>query len=142
VKIKRSLFIFLIRTVQLQSLKVIGVSLITDRLGGIGELDTSNAVRYHLSVIKSFRNRQTENIFNGLGSRRFSVAIIKSAMRKLEILNAAEELNDLKVPPGNKLEALKGKRLGQHSIRINDQWRICFNLKNGDAQDVEIVDYH
>jgi proteic killer suppression protein len=64
------------------------------------------------------------------------------ALRKLRMLNRAENLNDLKVPPGNRLEALKGKRKGQHSIRINDQWRVCFLWKDKDALDVEITDYH
>lgn len=93
-------------------------------------------------MIKSFKCKETENIFNGLGSRRFSPAVVKGAMRKLEILNAAETLNDLRVPPGNKLEPLQGDRLGQHSIRINDQWRVCFVWKDCDACNVEIVDYH
>ena len=66
----------------------------------------------------------------------------RSAARKLEMLHAASQLNSLKVPPNNRLEKLKGKRTGQHSIRINDQWRICFVWKHGDAYDVEIVDYH
>ena len=76
-----------------------------------------------------------------MGSRRFS-AILRPAMRKLEILNAAEALNDLRVPPGNMLEMLQGNRLGQNSIRINKQWRICFAWKDGNAYDVEIADYH
>jgi len=92
-------------------------------------------------VIKSFRCKETEAIFNGMGSRRFS-AILRPAMRKLEILNAAEALNDLRVPPGNMLEMLQGNRLGQNSIRINKQWRICFAWKDGNAYDVEIADYH
>ena len=93
-------------------------------------------------MIKSFQCKETENIFNGQGSRRFSQAIIRGAMKKLEILNVAEVLNDLRIPPGNMLEALKGNRLGQYSIRINDQWRICFVWKEGDAYSVEIADYH
>ena len=92
-------------------------------------------------MIKSFRCKETEAIFNGMGSRRFS-AILRPAMRKLEILNAAEALNDLRVPPGNMLEMLQGNRLGQNSIRINKQWRICFAWKDGNAYDVEIADYH
>jgi len=92
-------------------------------------------------VIKSFKCKETENIFNGMGSRRFS-AILRPAMRKLEILNAAEFVADLRVPPGNMLEVLKGNRVGQHSIRINDQWRVCFVWKEGNAFEVEIVDYH
>ncbi len=92
-------------------------------------------------MIKSFKCKETENVFNGFGSRKFA-AIIRPATRKLEILNAAEILSDLNVPPGNRLEPLHGNRAGQHSIRINDQWRICFVWKDCDAFSVEIVDYH
>lgn len=104
--------------------------------------DLHNDFRYYFLVIKSFKCKETESIFNGLGSRKFPPAILKGAMRKLEILNVAEVLNDLRIPPGNRLEPLKDDRLGQHSIRINDQWRVCFVWKDGDAFDVEIVDYH
>ncbi|PKL42417.1 MAG: hypothetical protein CVV41_14870 [Candidatus Riflebacteria bacterium HGW-Riflebacteria-1] len=92
-------------------------------------------------MIKSFKCRETANIFNGLGSRRFS-AIMRAAMRKLELLNAAETLCDLRVPPGNRLEELRGDRAGQHSIRVNDQWRVCFVWQDSNAFDVEIADYH
>ncbi len=92
-------------------------------------------------MIVSFRCRETERLYNDLPSRRFQ-AIERTARRKLEILDAAEKLEELRLPPGNRLEALKGDRAGQHSIRINDQWRICFRWKGGDAHDVEIVDYH
>jgi proteic killer suppression protein len=91
-------------------------------------------------MLKSFRCRDTEALFNDTPVKRFS-AIERSARRKLEMLAAAKRLDDLRVPPGNRLEALKGGRKGQHSIRINEQWRICFRWDEG-AEDVEIVDYH
>ena len=93
-------------------------------------------------MIKTFRNKETEKIFDRRFSRKLSQNIQHLARRKLVILDAATELNTLRVPPGNRLEALKGNRKGQHSIRINDQWRICFKWKAGDAYDVEIADYH
>ena len=93
-------------------------------------------------MIKTFRDKETETIFNRLLSRKLPQNIQHLARRKLAILDAATELNALRVPPGNRLEALKGDRRGQHSIRINDQWRICFKWKAGDAYDVEIADYH
>ncbi len=92
-------------------------------------------------MIKSFKSKDTARLFNRLSSRRWR-GIADAARRKLEILNAAKSLAELRVPPGNRLEALKGDRRGQHSIRINDQWRICFVWRGGDAYDVEIVDYH
>jgi proteic killer suppression protein len=93
-------------------------------------------------MIKTFRDSKTESIFNRIFSRKLPQNIQHLARRKLIILDAATELNILRVPPGNRLEALKGDRKGQHSIRINDQWRICFKWKDGDAYDVEIADYH
>ena len=93
-------------------------------------------------MIKTFRDKETEKIFNRLISRKLSQNIQHLARRKLVILDAATELNTLRVPPGNRLEALKGDRKGQHSIRINEQWRICFRFIDGDAYDVEITDYH
>jgi len=93
-------------------------------------------------MIKTFRDKETEKIFNRLVSRKLPPNIQHHARRKLVILDAATELNALRVPPGNRLEALKGDRKGQHSIRINDQWRICFRWKSGDAYNVEIADYH
>ena len=92
-------------------------------------------------MIRSFRCRDTETLFLDLTVLRFR-AIERVARRKLLYLHAAKRLEDLRVPPGNHLETLKGNRAGQHSIRINDQWRICFVWKNGEARDVEIVDYH
>ena len=93
-------------------------------------------------MIRSFRDRQTELIWRGEISRRLPQDIQAVARRKLRMLNNAKMLNDLRMPPANHLEALHGKRRDQHSIRINDQWRICFVWKNGNAHDVEIVDYH
>ena len=92
-------------------------------------------------MIRGFRCRETEKVFQRRYSKRFS-RIQRVALRKLLILDAADTLGDLRSPPGNRLERLSGDRHGQHSIRINDQWRICFHWKNGDATEVEIVDYH
>ncbi len=92
-------------------------------------------------MIKTFADKDAEALFNGTRVRRL-VNIEAPARRKLEYLDAAGDLNDLRMPPGNRLEALKGDRAGQYSIRINDQFRICFRWKRGDAFDVEITDYH
>ena len=93
-------------------------------------------------VIKSFADKRTAAIFVGLGIRGLPNQIVDRARVKLQILDAAKAVDDLRVPPGNRLEILKGDRRGQHSIRINDQWRICFVWRDGGAWDVEIVDYH
>jgi proteic killer suppression protein len=93
-------------------------------------------------MIKSFADKEAERIFKRDASRRLSPDIQRKARIKLEILDAAEALQDLRVPPANRLEKLTGDRQGQHSIRINDQWRICFVWQDGDAYRVEIVDYH
>jgi proteic killer suppression protein len=93
-------------------------------------------------MIVSFRGSETATIWSGRRSRRLPADIQTSALRKLRLLNNAKRLDDLRVPPGNRLEALKGSRVGQHSIRINDQWRICFVWKDNHAHEVEIVDYH
>ena len=92
-------------------------------------------------MIKSFKCKDTEKLFNDLDVKRFR-SISRTARIKLEVLNAAVSLNSLWVPPGNRLEQLKGNRKGQHSIRINDQWRICFVWKDENAIGVEIADYH
>ena len=92
-------------------------------------------------MIKSFNCKDTEKLFNDLDVKRFR-RISRTARIKLEVLNAAVSLNSLRVPPGNRLEQLKGNRKGQHSIRINEQWRICFVWKDESATEVEIVDYH
>jgi proteic killer suppression protein len=93
-------------------------------------------------VIHSFACAETERIFRAETSRRFPLDIQRSARRKLLALHAATDLRQMAVPPGNRLEALKGGLKGQHSIRVNDQWRICFRWREGHACDVEIVDYH
>ncbi|MBI5212822.1 MAG: type II toxin-antitoxin system RelE/ParE family toxin [Nitrospirae bacterium] len=92
-------------------------------------------------MIVAFKCRDTEALFNGKRVARFA-KIETTAMRKLAMINVAGKIEDLRVPPGNRLEALSGKRKGQWSIRINDQWRICFRFDDGNALDVEIVDYH
>ncbi|MEK6572716.1 MAG: type II toxin-antitoxin system RelE/ParE family toxin [Chloroflexota bacterium] len=92
-------------------------------------------------MIRSFRSRETEQLQARQRVKRFR-AFQRVAQRKLRQLDIAAELRDLASPPGNRLEALHGERKGQHSIRINDQWRICFVWRDGDAHDVEIVDYH
>ena len=92
-------------------------------------------------MIRSFRDAKIETLFNDQDVPRFR-SIERVARRKLLYLHRARHLEDLRVPPGNRLEALKGDRKGQYSIRINDQWRICFLWKDGDAFDVEITDYH
>lgn len=93
-------------------------------------------------MIKSFRERDTERLFDRQPVRKFGTGVRRVALRKLRMLDAAVSLGDLRVPPGNRLERMRGDRAGQHSIRINDQWRICFRWFEGDAYDVEIVDYH
>lgn len=93
-------------------------------------------------MIKSFADRDTEALFQRQRVRRFPADLLRSMLRKLVAFDAAEALDDLRVPPGNRLEELKGDRAGQHSIRVNDQWRICFRWKDADAYEVEIVDYH
>ncbi|MFB3786326.1 MAG: type II toxin-antitoxin system RelE/ParE family toxin [bacterium] len=93
-------------------------------------------------MIKTFADQETENVFQRRFSRRFPPEIIPPARRKLAMLNAAEKINDLRIPPANHLEKLSGDRQNQYSIRINSQWRICFEWQEGDAYQVEIVDYH
>jgi toxin HigB-1 len=105
-------------------------------------LDDINAARYyHERMIESFACAETGKVFEGQMSRRLPTDIQRIGRRKLLQLHAATQLRDLAVPPGNRLEALKGGRTGQHSIRINDQWRVCFRWESG-AHEVEIVDYH
>lgn len=93
-------------------------------------------------MIKTFRDAETERLWKEERSRRIPANIHQAALKKLQMLNAAGALGDLLVPPGNRLEPLKGDREGQHSIRINDQDRICFVWRDGNAYDVEITDYH
>jgi proteic killer suppression protein len=92
-------------------------------------------------VIRNFADRDTERLFRREVVRRWSADLQRATVRKPLVLDAAEALNDLRVPPGNQLEKLSGDRAGQYSIRINDRWRICFRWRAGDAYDVEIVDY-
>jgi proteic killer suppression protein len=93
-------------------------------------------------VIRSFGGRETERLWRRERVRSLDSRVVRPALRKLAILDAAVTLDDLRVPPGNRLEALKGDRGGQHSIRINDQWRICFTWTDTGPEGVEIVDYH
>ncbi|NCJ06079.1 type II toxin-antitoxin system RelE/ParE family toxin [Synechococcales cyanobacterium C] len=93
-------------------------------------------------MIRSFRDKETQKVFERKRSRKLPSDIQQVALRKLRMLNRAETLQDLRVPPANRLERLAGNREGQYSIRVNNQWRICFVWQDGDALDVEIVDYH
>ncbi len=93
-------------------------------------------------MIRNFKDKETEKIFERTRSRKLPSEIQQVALRKLRMLNRAETLQDLRVPPANRLERLSGDREGQYSIRVNNQWRICFKWEEGDAIDVEIVDYH
>jgi len=93
-------------------------------------------------MIKSFAEKDTEKLYITGKSKRFDIAVCKTGLRKLDYLNSAHNLNDLKVPPGNKLEALKGKYKGKYSIRVNDQYRVVFRFEGLDAYEVEITDYH
>ena len=93
-------------------------------------------------MIRSFKDKETEKIYNREYSRSFPYDIQRIALKKLWMLDAAPDLSSLRVPPGNRFEPLKGDRLGQYSIRINDQWRICFHWRQGNAYDVELADYH
>jgi proteic killer suppression protein len=93
-------------------------------------------------VIRSFRDAETRKVFDRQRSRRLPLDVQRRAYRKLLLLDAAESLDDLKVPPGNRLERLRRDRAGEQSIRINDQWRVCFKWKDGDAHEVEVCDYH
>ena len=93
-------------------------------------------------MIKSFGDRDTERLFSREPVRRYPAELRRVMLRKLVAVDAAEALDDLRVPPGNRLEKLRGDRAGQLSIRVNDQWRVCFAWRDGDAYDVSIVDYH
>lgn len=107
-----------------------------------GRLDTRNESRYYSQVIRSFKDKRARAIFDGQFVKRLDGQIQQRAREKLKYLDAAANLGDLRVPPGNQLESLTGDRKGQYSIRVNQQWRVCFLWKDGEALDVEIVDYH
>ena len=93
-------------------------------------------------MIKSFKDSDTESVFGRIRVTKFSIELQRQTQRKLGILQNAVDLNDLRIPPGNRLEKLSGNRAGQHSIRVNDQWRICFVWEEGNAWEVELTDYH
>ena len=93
-------------------------------------------------MIKSFRDRRTASLNEGVAVKGVPADVLQRVVSKLFLIDTVTRLNDLRVPPGNRLEALSGDRAGQHSIRVNDQWRICFLWKDGDAHDVEFCDYH
>lgn len=93
-------------------------------------------------MIRSFGSKGTERIWHEQYVNRVDHTVQRATLRKLELIHAAKDIEDLRIPPGNRLERLVGERRGQHSIRVNDQWRICFVWKEGDAEDVELVDYH
>ena len=105
-------------------------------------LDVTAVTRYITGVIKTFQTKLTAAVFQNLLPKGMSRDLAQTGRRKLMLVDQAFDLNDLRNPPGNHLEALSGDRAGQHSIRINRQWRICFVWSDGDAYDVEIVDYH
>ena len=93
-------------------------------------------------MINSFKNKETQKIWDGITSRKFPIQIQSIARRKLRMLNGAQNINDLRIPPANRLEKLKGNLKGHYSIRINEKWRIVFRWQTSNAYDVEIVDYH
>jgi len=105
-------------------------------------LDNCHVTRYHKHMIKTFSDKQTKDLFETGKSRRFKPDLLRRAIRRLEYIDLAASIDDLKTPPSNRLHSLKDDRSGQHSISINDQWRICFRFVDGDAYDVEITDYH
>jgi proteic killer suppression protein len=109
---------------------------------GVVPFDVTTAVPYSPSVIRTFADRETERVWREEGSRRLPARMQQRALHKLALLHRAARLADLRVPPGNRLESLCGDREGQHSIRINNQWCVCFRWRTGDAYDVEICDYH
>jgi len=105
-------------------------------------LDVMRITHYVTGMIRSFRDRRAAILLAGDTPKRFPPDLVPAARRRLAMLDAARRIEDLRSPPGNRLEALRGDRAGQHSLRINDQWRICFRWDGSDAHDVEIVDYH
>jgi toxin HigB-1 len=105
-------------------------------------LGVNNALRYYCWVIRSFRDKDTEAIWQRRYVKKLSPELSRLTYNKLVLINAAESINDLRVPPGNRLEKLSGNRAGQYSVRVNDQWRICFTWSSAGAGNVELVDYH
>jgi proteic killer suppression protein len=105
-------------------------------------LDVTTLGCYSTTVIRTFGDRRTKAVFEDVPVKGLGYDVRRGARRKLLMLDRAGALVDMRVPPGNRLEALRGDRAGQHSIRINDQWRVCFVWRDGDAYDVEITDYH
>lgn len=108
----------------------------------MGTLDITNGTRYHGALIASFKDADTQMLWETGKSRTIPANLRVTALKKLRILHRVIRLDELKIPPGNRLEALSGDREGQHSIRVNDQFRLCFAWREGRAYDVEIVDYH
>ena len=106
------------------------------------DVDNCHVTNYNMGMIKTFADKETKQLFITGKSKRLSSDLVKRAIRRLEYIHYATNLNDLRVPPSNRLHALKGNRKGQHSISINEQWRICFRFIEGDAYDVEVTDYH
>jgi proteic killer suppression protein len=106
------------------------------------DVDVRTALRYVRAVIRSFADERTAAVFSGQAVKGVDSRVQGRAKAKLQMLDAARNLIDLRLPPGNRLEALKGDRMGQHGLRVNDRWRICFVWRAGEAWDVEIVDYH
>jgi len=111
-------------------------------LGRSGSVDACHVTQYTALVIRSFADRQTEQLWVTGRLGKLPADIERRALRKLSSVDAADRLEALRVPPGNRLHALEGDRAGQWSISINDQWRICFRFEEGDAYDVEVCDYH
>ncbi len=105
-------------------------------------LDVYIRASYIILMIKRFRDKRTAALFQGLTAKGIGADVVRRAKAKLDLLDAAATLDFLRSPPGNRLEALKGDRAGQHAIRVNDQWRICFIWRDGDADYVEFCDYH
>ena len=105
-------------------------------------IDTRHVTDYIEKVIKTFADKHTQQLYLSDKSKRLHPDVVGRAVRRLEYIDLAAGLDDLKVPPSNRLHALKGDRTGQHAISVNDQWRICFRWEDGDALDVEITDYH
>ena len=105
-------------------------------------MDTRHVTQYTTSVIRTFADRETRDLYTVGTSKRFAPDVTRRAVRKLEYIDLATRLEDLRVPRGNRLHQLVGARRGQHAISVNDQWRICFRFIDGDAYDLEIADYH